>query len=89
MLIQRAPEHISLFQKKVSWWSRLADFQTFLRRTAYAGMFGWLAARVAHYAFYVDYRHTLIGLVIALACLAITTYNAAIAGRLACRMAGL
>jgi hypothetical protein len=89
MLIQRAPEHLSLFQKKESRWSKLFNFYEFFIRTVYLGIFGWLASKIANYAFYYAHGGAWIGMLLAVACLLGATYNGAIAGKLACRMAGM
>jgi hypothetical protein len=87
MLIQRAPDHRSLFKKEESRWSRLFDCYHFLLRTLVTGIFGWLAAKIAGYAFYQP--EALVGMLVAFACLAIATYNGAIAAKLACRIGGM
>lgn len=89
-MIERAPEHFSIFAKKTPWWDRYLDLPSFVLNASLAGCLGYAAAKLGNAAFEHPQWHgsTTVSIVAGVMFI-MATFCAAIAGKKACRIAGV
>jgi hypothetical protein len=89
-MIERAPEHFSIFTKKTPWWDKYLDLPSFVLNTSLAGCSGYAAAKFGNAAFEHPQAHGSFTVsVVAGMMFILATFCAAIAGKKACRIAGV
>lgn len=89
-MIERAPEHFSIFTPKPPRWDRFLDLPSFALFASLFGCLTFAAAKLGNAAFeHPDVHGVFAAKVLAGVLFILGTFCGAIAGKMACRIAGI